>query len=154
MANAKRGRRLGEAASLDPNDLKVPVTEILELIRFLDRNCGLSRRKTANVHFDSKEETYVARCVYAGLPTARVDRRLGFQANGLSRQELRLLCGKDRDLPSPRSASVRLYYLLQDSVGFDNLMHGKSGRSKTMKKRDMEDFRKFNLLVVPCRTGC
>src|SRR5882672_11478072 len=59
---ARHGERkaraaVSEAASLDPNDLKVPVTEILELIRFLDRNCGLSRRKTANVHFDSKEET-------------------------------------------------------------------------------------------------
>lgn len=33
-----------------------------------------------------------------------------------------------------------VYYLLQDSVKFDNLMHGRTRRSTKMKKRDMEDF--------------
>ena len=37
-----------------------------------------------------------------------------------------------------------VYYLLQDSVTFDNLMHGKTRRSRGMKKREMEDFRKLN----------
>jgi len=32
-----------------------------------------------------------------------------------------------------------LYYLLQDSVGFDNLMHGKSPK-KDQKQRSLEDF--------------
>jgi H+-transporting ATPase len=34
-----------------------------------------------------------------------------------------------------------LYYILQDSVGFDNLMHGKSPR-KDQKQRSLEDFGK------------
>jgi H+-transporting ATPase len=32
-----------------------------------------------------------------------------------------------------------IYYLLQDSVGFDNLMHGKSPK-KNQKQRSLEDF--------------
>ncbi len=35
-----------------------------------------------------------------------------------------------------------LYYLLADSVGFDNLMHGKSPK-KNQKQRSLEDFGKF-----------
>lgn len=35
-----------------------------------------------------------------------------------------------------------LYYLLADSVGFDNLMHGKSPK-KNLKQRSLEDFGKF-----------
>jgi len=36
-----------------------------------------------------------------------------------------------------------VYYLLQDSVTFDNMVHGKlSSRKKALKKRDMEDFSK------------
>jgi H+-transporting ATPase len=34
-----------------------------------------------------------------------------------------------------------VYYLLQDSVGFDNLMHGKSPK-KNQKQRSLEDFGK------------
>ena len=37
-----------------------------------------------------------------------------------------------------------LYYLLADSVGFDNLMHGKSPKKK-QKQRSLEDFGKFFL---------
>jgi H+-transporting ATPase len=37
-----------------------------------------------------------------------------------------------------------VYYLLQDSVGFDNLMHGKSSK-KSSKQRSLEDFGKFLL---------
>jgi len=33
-----------------------------------------------------------------------------------------------------------VYYLLQDSTGFDNLMHGKSPRGKNQKQRSLEDF--------------
>lgn len=36
-----------------------------------------------------------------------------------------------------------LYYLLADSVGFDNLMHGKSPK-KNQKQRSLEDFGKFS----------
>lgn len=37
-----------------------------------------------------------------------------------------------------------VYYLLQDSVTFDNIVHGKrSLKNKVLKKRDMEDFRKY-----------
>jgi H+-transporting ATPase len=32
-----------------------------------------------------------------------------------------------------------LYYMLQDSVGFDNLMHGKSPKGN-QKQRSLEDF--------------
>ncbi|KAL9099691.1 MAG: hypothetical protein Q9187_009459, partial [Circinaria calcarea] len=32
-----------------------------------------------------------------------------------------------------------LYYLLQDNVGFDNLVHGKSPK-KNQKQRSLEDF--------------
>jgi len=32
-----------------------------------------------------------------------------------------------------------VYYLLQDSVGFDNMMHGKSPK-KSQKQRNLEDF--------------
>ena len=35
-----------------------------------------------------------------------------------------------------------IYYLLQDSAGFDNLMHGKSPK-KNQKQRSLEDFGKF-----------
>jgi hypothetical protein len=35
-----------------------------------------------------------------------------------------------------------VYYLLQDSVGFDNLMHGKSPKG-SQKQRSLEDFGKF-----------
>lgn len=35
-----------------------------------------------------------------------------------------------------------VYYLLQDSIGFDNLMHGKSPK-KDQKQRSLEDFGKF-----------
>jgi H+-transporting ATPase len=35
-----------------------------------------------------------------------------------------------------------IYYLLQDSVGFDNLMHGKSPK-KNQKQRNLEDFSKL-----------
>ena len=35
-----------------------------------------------------------------------------------------------------------VYYLLQDSAGFDNLMHGKSPK-KNQKQRSLEDFGKF-----------
>lgn len=34
-----------------------------------------------------------------------------------------------------------IYYILQDSVGFDNLMHGKSPK-KNQKQRNLEDFSK------------
>jgi len=37
-----------------------------------------------------------------------------------------------------------VYYLLQDSVAFDNLMHGKSPQ-KDAKKRSLEDFGKLSL---------
>ena len=40
-----------------------------------------------------------------------------------------------------------VYYLLQDSVGFDNLMHGKSPKKKE-KQRSLEDFGRF-LLYEP-----
>ncbi|KAH7370743.1 putative plasma membrane ATPase [Rhexocercosporidium sp. MPI-PUGE-AT-0058] len=33
-----------------------------------------------------------------------------------------------------------VYYLLQDSSGFDNLMHGKSPKKKSPKQRSLEDF--------------
>jgi hypothetical protein len=36
-----------------------------------------------------------------------------------------------------------VYYLLQDSVGFDNLMHGKSPKGN-QKQRSLEDFGKFD----------
>ena len=36
-----------------------------------------------------------------------------------------------------------IYYLLQDSIGFDNLMHGKSPK-KNQKQRSLEDFGKSN----------
>jgi len=42
-----------------------------------------------------------------------------------------------------------VYYLLQDSAGFDNLMHGKSPK-KDQKQRSLEDFGKlhyFNLAI-------
>ncbi len=43
-----------------------------------------------------------------------------------------------------------VYYLLQDSVGFDNLMHGKSPKG-SQKQRSLEDFGKFQ----SCRrTSC
>jgi len=32
-----------------------------------------------------------------------------------------------------------VYYLLEDSVGFDNLMHGKSSK-KSSKQKSLEDF--------------
>ncbi len=32
-----------------------------------------------------------------------------------------------------------IYYLLQDNIGFDNLMHGKSPK-KNQKQRSLEDF--------------
>ena len=35
-----------------------------------------------------------------------------------------------------------VYYMLQDSVGFDNLMHGKSPKGN-QKQRSLEDFGKF-----------
>jgi H+-transporting ATPase len=41
-----------------------------------------------------------------------------------------------------------VYYLLQDSQGFDNLMHGKSIKKDT-KQRSLEDFGEFQL---PCQT--
>ena len=43
-----------------------------------------------------------------------------------------------------------LYYLLQDSVGFDNLMHGKSPK-KNQKQRSLEDFGMFqvSLCIIP-----
>jgi hypothetical protein len=37
-----------------------------------------------------------------------------------------------------------LYYLMEDSVGFDNLMHGKSPK-KNQKQRSLEDFGRFPL---------
>jgi hypothetical protein len=37
-----------------------------------------------------------------------------------------------------------VYYILQDSVGFDNLMHGKSPKGN-QKQRSLEDFGKFTL---------
>ena len=37
-----------------------------------------------------------------------------------------------------------IYYLLQDNVGFDNLMHGKSPK-KNPKQRSLEDFSKLEL---------
>jgi H+-transporting ATPase len=40
-----------------------------------------------------------------------------------------------------------VYYLLQGSAGFDNLMHGKSPK-KDQKQRSLEDFGKFLLLQV------
>lgn len=33
-----------------------------------------------------------------------------------------------------------IYYLLQGSKGFDNIMHGKSPRSSSVKQRSLEDF--------------
>jgi H+-transporting ATPase len=39
-----------------------------------------------------------------------------------------------------------IYYILQDSVGFDNLMHGKSPK-KNQKQRSLEDFGRF--LPIP-----
>jgi H+-transporting ATPase len=36
-----------------------------------------------------------------------------------------------------------VYYLLQDSVGFDNLMHGKNPK-KSQKQRSLEDFGKLH----------
>ena len=45
-----------------------------------------------------------------------------------------------------------VYYLLQDSVKFDNLMHGRTRRSRGMKKRDMEDFRELTRCTVDCPT--
>lgn len=42
-----------------------------------------------------------------------------------------------------------VYYLLQDSVTFDNIVHGRRSRkNKVLKKRDMEDFRKCRTLDV------
>ncbi len=35
-----------------------------------------------------------------------------------------------------------VYYILQDSVGFDNLMHGKSPKGN-QKQRSLEDFGEF-----------
>src|SRR3569833_1148937 len=35
-----------------------------------------------------------------------------------------------------------VYYILQDSVGFDNLMHGKSPKG-SQKQRSLEDFGKW-----------
>jgi H+-transporting ATPase len=40
-----------------------------------------------------------------------------------------------------------LYYLLQDSQGFDNLMHGKSPK-KDQKQRSLEDFGKYSLILL------
>lgn len=40
-----------------------------------------------------------------------------------------------------------LYYLLEDSVGFDNLMHGKSPK-KNAKQRSLEDFGKFARCLI------
>lgn len=42
-----------------------------------------------------------------------------------------------------------VYYILQDSVGFDNLMHGKSPKGN-QKQRSLEDFGKF--LALPRRS--
>jgi H+-transporting ATPase len=39
-----------------------------------------------------------------------------------------------------------IYYLLQDSVGFDNLMHGKSPK-KNPKQRSLEDFGQLHPLM-------
>ena len=39
-----------------------------------------------------------------------------------------------------------LYYLLQDSIGFDNLMHGKSPK-KNQKQRSLEDFGMFRSCI-------
>jgi hypothetical protein len=42
-----------------------------------------------------------------------------------------------------------VYYLLQDSVTFDDIVHGRRSRSnKVLKKRDMEDFRELMLSQV------
>jgi hypothetical protein len=40
-----------------------------------------------------------------------------------------------------------VYYLLADSVGFDNLMHGK-GMKKDSKQRSLEDFGMFLTLSL------
>lgn len=40
-----------------------------------------------------------------------------------------------------------VYYLLQDSVGFDNLMHGKSPK-KNQKQRSLEDFGKSYACII------
>jgi H+-transporting ATPase len=40
-----------------------------------------------------------------------------------------------------------VYYLLADSVAFDNLMHGK-GMKKDTKQRSLEDFGKFNMMII------
>lgn len=39
-----------------------------------------------------------------------------------------------------------VYYLLQDSVGFDNLMHGKSPKGN-QKQRSLEDFGKITPIL-------
>ena len=44
-----------------------------------------------------------------------------------------------------------VYYILQDSVGFDNLMHGKSPR-KDQKQRSLEDFGMY-LPIIVTRSG-
>ena len=43
-----------------------------------------------------------------------------------------------------------IYYLLQDNIGFDNLMHGKSPK-KNQKQRSLEDFGKPPLLEMQVR---
>jgi H+-transporting ATPase len=45
-----------------------------------------------------------------------------------------------------------VYYLLQDSAGFDNLMHGKSPK-KNQKQRSLEDFGKW-LHQIPSINAC
>jgi hypothetical protein len=41
-----------------------------------------------------------------------------------------------------------VYYMLQDSVGFDNLMHGKSPKGN-QKQRSLEDFGMLSFSIVP-----